>query len=146
MPRGVATGRAVQPHLTRSMGGVLQPGVEAGRTGRASALPTRALHVVREGMWAVVNEGGGTAPVAQHCPSQCGQMAGKTGSSQVRRVTREQREQRQFRERQAALGIPPARAVRRLRAVRRAALRRVAWWSSTATPAPPPPRRSRATS
>ena len=39
-------------------------------------------------MWAVVNEGGGTAPVAR-IPGQLGQLAGKTGSSQVRRVSRE---------------------------------------------------------
>jgi penicillin-binding protein 2 len=43
-------------------------------------------------MWAVVNEPGGTAPAAK-LPDQRWQMAGKTGSSQVRRVSREQREQ-----------------------------------------------------
>ncbi len=86
----IASGRALQPHLTRSIGGVVQKG----------AMPTdwpvldlseRWLHLVREGMWAVVNESGGTAPIARiNLPGM--QMAGKTGSSQVRRVTREQRE------------------------------------------------------
>lgn len=47
-------------------------------------------------MWAVVNEGGGTAPVAR-IPGQFGQLAGKTGSSQVRRVSRALRESGRFR-------------------------------------------------
>jgi penicillin-binding protein 2 len=46
-------------------------------------------------MWAVVNEAGGTAPQAK-LPDQRWQMAGKTGSSQVRRVSREQREETNF--------------------------------------------------
>jgi penicillin-binding protein 2 len=54
-------------------------------------LTERSLHVVREGMWAVVNEPGGTAPLTK-LPDARWQMAGKTGSSQVRRVSREQRE------------------------------------------------------
>lgn len=54
-------------------------------------MPERALQLVRDGMWAVVNEGGGTAPISRiNLPGM--QMAGKTGSSQVRRVSREQRE------------------------------------------------------
>ena len=114
----------MEPHLTRKLAGVLQPGCAAGRLARASACPSVSLHVVREGMWAVVNEPGGTAPLAR-LPDPRWQMAGKTGSSQVRRVSREQREQGNFDSSEAALGIPPARAVRRLRAVRRAALRAV---------------------
>jgi penicillin-binding protein 2 len=43
-------------------------------------------------MWAVVNEEGGTAR-AHRLPSSLGvQMAGKTGTTQVRRISREQRE------------------------------------------------------
>ena len=54
-------------------------------------LPERELHMVREGMWAVVNEEHGTAPIARlQIPNVT--MAGKTGSSQVRRVSREARE------------------------------------------------------
>ena len=34
------------------------------RTGRCSGMPEKLLHTVREGMWAVVNEPGGTAPLA----------------------------------------------------------------------------------
>ena len=86
----VATGRAVQPHLTRTIGGVMQKGV-APEDWPGMNLPERHLHLLREGMFAVVNEGGGTAPGAR-LPLPGVQMAGKTGSTQVRRVSREQRE------------------------------------------------------
>ena len=86
----VATGREVQPHLTRKLGGVMQTGSQAADWPSLD-LSDRSLHVVREGMWAVVNEAGGTAPAAR-LPDARWQMAGKTGSSQVRRVSREQRE------------------------------------------------------
>jgi penicillin-binding protein 2 len=87
----IATGRKVEPHLTRKLGGVMQPGSQP-TDWPALGLNERSLHIVREGMWAVVNEAGGTAP-ATKLPDQRWQMAGKTGSSQVRRVSREQREQ-----------------------------------------------------
>lgn len=89
----LATGRAIEPHLTRSIAGVLQPG---SRPDDWSSLdiPERDLHLVREGMWAVVNEAGGTAPIARIGDGH--QMAGKTGSSQVRRVSREVRERGGF--------------------------------------------------
>jgi penicillin-binding protein 2 len=87
----VATGRRVEPHLTRKLAGVLQPGSQPADW-PALGLSERSLRIVREGMWAVVNEGGGTAPAAK-LPDPRWQMAGKTGSSQVRRVSREQREQ-----------------------------------------------------
>ena len=86
----LASGRAVQPHLTRSIGGVLQKG-SIPTDWPSLNMPERALHLLREGMWAVVNEAGGTAPIARlNIPGV--QMAGKTGSTQVRRVSREQRE------------------------------------------------------
>jgi len=86
----IASGRAVQPHLTRSVAGVLQKGALAADWPSLD-LPERGLHLLREGMWAVVNEPGGTAPIARiNLPGM--QMAGKTGSSQVRHVSREQRE------------------------------------------------------
>jgi len=90
----VATGTSVQPHLIRKLGGVLQRGSQPNDSPSLS-LPDRFLHVVREGMWAVVNEQGGTAPQAK-LPDPRWQMAGKTGSSQVRRVSREQREEGHF--------------------------------------------------
>jgi penicillin-binding protein 2 len=90
----VATGRKVEPHLTRKLAGVLQPGSQPADWS-GLGLTERSLRVVREGMWAVVNEPGGTAPLAK-LPDQRWQMAGKTGSSQVRRVSREQREGGKF--------------------------------------------------
>jgi penicillin-binding protein 2 len=54
-------------------------------------LSDRELHAVRDGMYAVVNEVGGTAPLARLSVPGV-QMAGKTGSTQVRRVSRAQRE------------------------------------------------------
>ena len=86
----LASGRAVQPHLTRSIGGVIQKGNRP-EDWPALGLPERSLHLARDGMWAVVNEAGGTAPGAK-LPIAGMQLAGKTGSTQVRRVSREQRE------------------------------------------------------
>ncbi len=86
----MATGRAVQPHLTRMLGNTLAPGSKA-EDWPSLGVSDRALHAIREGMWAVVNEQGGSAPLAKlGLPNV--QMAGKTGSAQVRNVTREQRD------------------------------------------------------
>ncbi len=85
----LATGRAVRPHLTRTLGGVLQPGSLPGDYPELG-MPERALQIMRDGMWAVVNEGG-TAGRAR-LPDTPVQMAGKTGSTQVRSVSRAQRE------------------------------------------------------
>ncbi len=86
----VATGRAVQPHLTRAINGVLQRGSKP-EDWPGMGIPEKLLHAVRDGMWAVVNDPGGTAPLARlNIPGV--QMAGKTGSVQVRNVSREQRE------------------------------------------------------
>jgi penicillin-binding protein 2 len=90
----LGSGRAVQPHLTRKVAGVLQPGVQA-EDWPPLAMQERLLHMVREGMWAVVNEPGGTAPLAKLADPRW-QMAGKTGSAQVRRVSRELRESGKF--------------------------------------------------
>ena len=86
----LATGRAVEPHLTRTVGGAMQKGVQP-VDWPGLELPEAYLHLCREGMWAVVNEVGGTAPVAR-IPGTGATMAGKTGSTQVRRVSREARE------------------------------------------------------
>ena len=86
----IASGRILQPHLTRRIAGVMQKGA-APDDWPTLDLPERSLHLLREGMWAVVNEGGGTAPGARlGLPGV--QLAGKTGSSQVRHVSRAQRE------------------------------------------------------
>jgi penicillin-binding protein 2 len=86
----VATGRAVQPHLVRSVGGVLQKGADPAEWPMLG-LPEQNLKPVRDGMYEVVNDPGGTATIAR-LPIPGVQLAGKTGSSQVRRVSREQRE------------------------------------------------------
>jgi penicillin-binding protein 2 len=54
-------------------------------------IPERDLRLMREAMWAVSNEEGGTAR-AHRLPAAMGQIAGKTGTTQVRRISREQRE------------------------------------------------------
>jgi penicillin-binding protein 2 len=90
----VATGRAVVPHLTRRLGGELQTGARA-EDWPSLAVPPRYLQLVREGMWSVVNEQGGTAPQAR-LPDPKVQLAGKTGSAQVRGVSRAVRENTDF--------------------------------------------------
>ena len=90
----VATGRAIEPHLTRSIGTVQQP-AESAAAWAGMDLGARHLQAVREGMWAVVNEHGGSAPLAKLALPGV-QMAGKTGSSQVHRVSRALRESGTF--------------------------------------------------
>jgi penicillin-binding protein 2 len=90
----LASGRLVQPHLTRKLAGAMQPG-SVPEDWPPLKLPEKLLHDVREGMWAVVNEQGGTAPLAR-LPDPTVQLAGKTGSAQVRRVSRELRESGHF--------------------------------------------------
>jgi penicillin-binding protein 2 len=89
MTARIASGRAVQPHLTRAIGGRPTRGARP-EDWPALGVNETDLRLIREAMWGVVN-GGGTATVAR-LPGQFGQMAGKTGTTQVRRVTREQRE------------------------------------------------------
>ena len=95
MTARLATGRQVQPHLTRAIGGTLQRGSRPDDW-PALGIGERGLAVMREAMWSVVNEKGGTAQIAKLPPipgmATQPQMAGKTGSVQVRNVTREQRE------------------------------------------------------
>ncbi len=90
MTARLATGRAVQPHLTRAIGGRPVKGARP-EDWPSLGIPERDLRLVREAMWAVVNEEGGTAR-SSRLPGQFGAMAGKTGTTQVRRVSREQRE------------------------------------------------------
>jgi penicillin-binding protein 2 len=89
----IATGRGVQPHFTRHVAGVIQPGSQP-EDWPDLAIASPMLDAVRSGMFAVVNDPGGTAPKARLAGPF--QMAGKTGSSQVRRVTRKQRESETF--------------------------------------------------
>ena len=91
MTARLATGRAVQPHLTRMIGGRPVRGTRA-EDWPALGIPEAHLRLVREAMWAVVNEEGGTARTSRLPVAVGAQMAGKTGTTQVRRVSREQRE------------------------------------------------------
>lgn len=92
MTARLATGRAVQPHLTRAIGGRPVRGTRP-EDWPSLGIPEPHLRLVREAMWAVVNEQGGTARLSR-LPAELGgiQMAGKTGTTQVRRISREQRE------------------------------------------------------
>ncbi len=90
----LASGRAVQPHLTRKLGNAIQPGART-EDWPSLGVSERSLQAIREAMWQVVNDPGGTAPLAR-LPDRTWQMAGKTGSSQVRRVSREMRESGKF--------------------------------------------------
>ena len=90
----IATGRAVQPHLTRSVSGTMQPGAAA-TDWPSLGFAERELQAVRGGMFAVVNEAGGSGTAAR-LPMPGVQLAGKTGSAQVRRVSRELREHGNF--------------------------------------------------
>jgi len=91
MTARLASGRAVQPHLTRAIGGRAVRGARA-EDWPSLGIPEAQLRLVREAMWSVVNEEGGTARIARLPAALGAQMAGKTGTTQVRRVTREQRE------------------------------------------------------
>jgi penicillin-binding protein 2 len=90
----IATGRAVVPHVARSIGGEMQPGATA-EDYPVLDIPESGLALVRAGMYAVVNDAAGTAPHARLGMPGI-QLAGKTGSSQVRRVSRWVREHGHF--------------------------------------------------
>ncbi len=90
----LATGRMVQPHLTRAIDEATQPTVNPEHW-PAIPFPEGHLEALRSGMYAVVNEPHGTAPKAR-LPLAGVQMAGKTGSAQVRHVSRFARENGHF--------------------------------------------------
>jgi penicillin-binding protein 2 len=77
--------------LTRTVSGRPVRGTRA-EDWPSLGIPDQHLRLVRESMWAVVNEEGGTARTSRLPATIGAQMAGKTGTTQVRRVTREQRE------------------------------------------------------
>ncbi len=87
----LVTGRAVVPHLVRQQG--LLP---AGGDRKVTAFPglgvsPRALAMVIDGMTAVVNEEGGTAYAARIKEAGFA-MGGKSGTSQVRRISQYERD------------------------------------------------------
>ncbi|WP_316015774.1 penicillin-binding protein 2 [Roseobacter sp. HKCCA0434] len=86
MTARIATGRAVLPQLIRSENGV--PRQFDG--GEDMGLAAGSLAAVRGGMFAVSNDRRGTAYRARIADPQMA-MAGKTGTSQVRRITAAER-------------------------------------------------------
>jgi len=82
----IATGKAVSPRLTHQVGPALQPHPVP------AALPfsDKAFALVRQGMGMAVNVPGGTAYGARILQPGF-EMAGKTGTAQVRRITKEER-------------------------------------------------------
>lgn len=87
----MVTGRAVVPRLVRDAGAML-PGVGSPSPDFPSlSVDPAALALVLDGMNAVVNEPGGTA-YAQRITEPGLAMGGKSGTSQVRRITQYERE------------------------------------------------------
>lgn len=86
MTARIATGRAVEPTLIRAKDGRPTERPEPADLGIG---PT-ALSFVRDGMYQVVNDRRGTAHRARIADPE-NEMAGKTGTSQVRNITAEER-------------------------------------------------------
>jgi penicillin-binding protein 2 len=86
MSARLASGREIMPRLVRAVGG--QPA----KVGEAAELEVSAVHLnaVRKAMYAVSNETGGTARGSQ-IVEEDKELAGKTGTSQVRNITAAER-------------------------------------------------------
>ena len=90
MAARLATGRAIVPHLLRD--GRLPPGGDPRPPGfPALGIEPRHLALVLDGMSAVVNEQGGTAYAARITDPALA-MGGKSGTSQVRRISQSERD------------------------------------------------------
>ncbi|MGR3491130.1 MAG: penicillin-binding protein 2, partial [Shimia sp.] len=88
MTARLATGRSVTPRLVRRVNGVAQPS----GAGEDMGINENMLRLIREAMFDTSNERRGTA-FASRIVAEDFRMAGKTGTTQVRRITREEREQ-----------------------------------------------------
>ncbi len=120
MAARLVTGRAVVPHLLREER--LPPGGDQ----RLPAFPAlgidpRHLALVLDGMNAVVNEQGGTAYAARITDPALA-MGGKSGTSQVRRITQYERDHGVTQGHRDPLEGARPRSVRGVRTGRRAAL------------------------
>jgi len=81
----IASGKAVTPRITHTVGSRTQP------RPMPDSLPfsDEAFAVVRAGLWSVCNEPGGTG-YAWRITQPGYEMAGKTGTAQVRRISKEE--------------------------------------------------------
>ena len=86
MTARIATGREITPRLVRAIDGVEQP---SGR-GENQGINKNNLRRIRESMSDVINSSRGTA-YGSRITEVAMKMAGKTGTSQVRRITAEER-------------------------------------------------------
>jgi penicillin-binding protein 2 len=82
----IASGNQVSPRITRVVGQSVQSRPQI----KALAFSDKAILAVQSGMNAVTNEPGGTA-YAWRINEAGFEMAGKTGTAQVRRITKEER-------------------------------------------------------
>lgn len=86
MTARIATGRMVRPQLVRSLNGIATRMDDGGDLGVNPA----HLDIIRRGMWAVSNTRRGTAYNARSI-AEGYEIAGKTGTSQVRNITTAER-------------------------------------------------------
>jgi penicillin-binding protein 2 len=87
----LATGRAVVPRLVRENGVMTPENVVDQQEFTPLGIPPKDLKIVLEGMYAVVNEPGGTAYAARITDPALA-MYGKSGTSQVRHISQAERE------------------------------------------------------
>jgi penicillin-binding protein 2 len=87
----LVSGTAVVPHFVRQAGLMLPDGYKAQPEFRPLGFDADALALVVDGMNAVVNEPGGTAYAARITEPDLA-MGGKSGTSQVRRITQYERD------------------------------------------------------
>ncbi|MEM9852347.1 MAG: penicillin-binding transpeptidase domain-containing protein, partial [Pseudomonadota bacterium] len=92
MTARMATGTSISPRLVNAIDNRPQP--VRGR--EPIDVDPENLGLIRDAMFAVVNERGGTAG-ASRLRTRGAEMSGKTGTSQVRYITREERERGVFR-------------------------------------------------
>ncbi|NSX54081.1 penicillin-binding protein 2 [Parasulfitobacter algicola] len=88
MTARIATGQAIEPRLIKSMDSAEQPIADSDPLQVNPAI----LNAVRQAMYAVSNDRKGTA-YGSRIVEDAFRMAGKTGTSQVRRITAEERRQ-----------------------------------------------------
>lgn len=86
MTARIATGREITPRLVRAIDGVEQPS----GLGPDQGINENHLRRIRESMSDVINSSRGTA-YSSRITDETMRMAGKTGTSQVRRITAEER-------------------------------------------------------